>query len=176
MIFSEAPLKNAFLIEPEKNRDERGFFARSYCAREFEAHGLTTRFVQCNISFNAARGTLRGMHFQRPPYAEAKLVRCTRGAIFDVIIDLREGSPTFRKHFGVCLDEDNRLMLYVPAGFAHGFITLKDETEVFYQMSEFYVPQSAGGLRWDDPFFQISWPLAPTRISERDCSYPDYGK
>jgi len=175
MLFKETPLKDAFLIEPQRLEDERGFFARSYCQREFEAHGLNPRVVQCNISFNEKKGTLRGMHFQVSPYEEAKLVRCTRGALYDVIIDLRSGSPSYLKHYGVRLDFDNRLMLYIPEGFAHGFITLENDTEVFYQMSEFYASDTARGLRWNDPFFGIKWPLEPIVISERDQSYSDFG-
>src|SRR5919199_3217742 len=148
MIFTETKLKGAFLIEPEPRADERGFFARTWCQREFEAHGLRTRWVQCNISFNKKKGTLRGMHYQLAPYAEAKLVRCTRGAIYDVIIDLRYDSPTFKQWQALNLTADNRQMLFIPEGFAHGFQTLDDDTEVFYQMSEFYAPDCAKGVRW----------------------------
>jgi dTDP-4-dehydrorhamnose 3,5-epimerase len=174
MIFTETNLKSAFLIEPELRADERGFFARTWCQREFEAYGLQTRWVQCNISFNKKKGTLRGMHYQVAPYAEAKLVRCTRGAIYDVIIDLRYDSPTFKQWQAVNLTADNRQMLFIPEGFAHGFQTLEDNTEVFYQMSEFYAPDYAKGVRWDDPAFGISWPADERIISERDRSYPDF--
>jgi dTDP-4-dehydrorhamnose 3,5-epimerase len=174
MLFKGTSLKGAFLIEPQRREDERGFFARSFCCREFEAHGLNPRVVQCNISYNAKKGTMRGMHFQVPPYEEAKLVRCTQGAIYDVIIDLRPGSSSYLKYYGVQLDFANRSMLYIPEGFAHGFITLEDDTEVFYQMSEFYAPDTARGFRWDDPLFGIKWPLVPTVISERDQAYPDF--
>jgi dTDP-4-dehydrorhamnose 3,5-epimerase len=174
MIFKETTLKDAFLIEPQRLEDERGFFARSYCQREFEAHGLNPRVVQCNISYNAKKGTMRGMHFQVPPYEEAKLVRCTQGAIYDVIIDLRPRSTSYLKHYSVQLDFSNRSMLYIPEGFAHGFITLEDNTEVFYQMSEFYAPDTARGFRWNDPLFGIKWLLEPTVISERDQNYPDF--
>ena len=174
MIFKETRLKGAFLIEPEKFADDRGFFARSYCAREFEAHGINSRIAQCNISYNAKKGTLRGMHYQASPYGEAKLVRCSHGAFYDVIIDLRSDSETYLKSLGVRLDSDNRLMLFIPEGFAHGFITLEEHTEVFYQMSEFYVPDSARGFRWNDPAFEINWPLEPQVISDRDRTCPDF--
>jgi len=174
MLFTETILKGAYLIEPEKLEDERGFFARSFCVREFEKHGLNPRLVQCNISHNIRKGTLRGMHYQKAPYAEAKLVRCTRGAIYDVIADLRPDSPCFKMNVGIRLDESNRKMLYIPEGFAHGFITLEDDSEVFYQMSEFYSPQHAAGFRWNDPFFRIQWPLEVAVISERDKTYPDF--
>lgn len=174
MLFKETTLKGAFIIEPEKLSDERGFFARSFCSKEFEGHGLNPRLVQCNISFNAQKGTLRGMHYQETPCAEAKLVRCTKGAIYDVIVDIRPHSSTFKRHFGARLDEFNRTMLFVPEGFAHGFITLEDNSEIFYQMSEFYSPPHAAGFRWNDPSFGIAWPLEPVVISERDNSYPDF--
>jgi dTDP-4-dehydrorhamnose 3,5-epimerase len=143
MIFSETILKGAYLIQPQKLEDERGFFARVWCRKEFEAQVLSTALVQCNVSFNALKGTLRGMHFQVSPHEEAKLVRCTMGAIYDVIIDLRKHSPTYLLHFGEVLSAENRNMLYIPEGFAHGFITLEDRTEVFYQMSSFYNAESA---------------------------------
>jgi dTDP-4-dehydrorhamnose 3,5-epimerase len=174
MIFIETNLRGAYLIEPEKLEDKRGFFARSFCVKEFKKHGLNPRLVQCNISFNAKEGTLRGMHYQKAPCAEAKLVRCTRGALHDVIVDLRPDSPTFKVHFGIQLDESNRLMLYIPEGFAHGFITMKDNSEIFYQMSEFYSPQHAAGFRWNDPSFGIQWPTEIQVISERDRTYPDF--
>ena len=174
MIFTETTLKEAFLIEPERREDERGFFARTWCQREFESHGLHKKWVQCNISFNKKKGTLRGMHYQVPPYEEAKLVRCTRGAIFDVIIDLRLQSPSFKQWVTLELTADNRRMLYIPEGFAHGFQTLTDETEIFYQMSQFYAPAHANGVRWDDPVFNITWPADERTISEQDRSYPDF--
>ena len=176
MRFIETPLPNAYIIEPERLEDERGFFARTFCRREFESRGLNANFVQCNISFNKKKGTLRGMHYQEAPYAEAKLVRCTRGAIYDVIIDIRPESPSFKKWFAIELTEKNRLMLYVPEGFAHGFQTLEDNTEVFYQMSEFYHPEFAKGIRWDDPNIGIIWPSANRIISLRDTKYPDFDK
>jgi len=175
VIFTETGLKEAFIIQPEKLEDERGFFCRAWCKREFEAQGLNTNFVQCNISFNKKRGTLRGMHHQAPPHEEAKLVRCTMGAIYDVIIDLRPDSQTFKQWISVELTAENRKMIYIPEGFAHGSITIEDDTEVFYQMSEFYTPECARGVRWNDPAFGIVWPGDVTLISERDNQYPDFG-
>jgi dTDP-4-dehydrorhamnose 3,5-epimerase len=174
MIFTPICLPDAFLIEPELREDERGFFARTWCAREFEMHGLNPRIAQCSTSFNKRKGTLRGMHYQVAPHQETKLLRCTQGAIFDVIVDLRPASPAYKQSFGVNLTAGNRRMLYVPEGFAHGFITLEDDTEVFYQMNEFYAPESARGFRWNDPAFQISWPAEIAVISERDRSYLDF--
>jgi dTDP-4-dehydrorhamnose 3,5-epimerase len=174
MIFTETTLKGAFLIEPERRPDERGFFARAWCQQEFAAIGLEPRWVQCNISFNRQRGTLRGMHYQAAPYAEAKLVRCTMGAIHDVIIDLRADSSTFRQWLAVELTADNRLILFIPKGFAHGFQTLTDDTEVFYQMSQFYAPDYARGVRWGDPAFNIPWPADKRIISARDLGFPDF--
>jgi dTDP-4-dehydrorhamnose 3,5-epimerase len=158
----------------EKHVDTRGFFARTYCEREFEAHNLISRFVQCNTSFNKSKGTLRGMHFQLPPCEEAKLVRCTRGAIYDVIVDLRPTSPTFKRHVSAVLSAENGRMLYAPQGFAHGFQTLQDDTEVFYQMSGFYSPEHARGVRWNDPAFGINWPPDERSILDRDRSYADF--
>jgi dTDP-4-dehydrorhamnose 3,5-epimerase len=174
MIFTETALAGAFVIEPERREDARGFFARTWCEREARAHGLNPRVVQCNISFNTTRGTLRGMHYQAAPHQEAKLVRCTAGAIHDVIIDLRPASPTFRRHVAVVLSAENRRALYIPEEFAHGFQTLVDDTEVFYQMSEFYAPAHARGVRWNDPAFGISWPPGERIITERDQTYPDF--
>lgn len=174
MIFTETKLKGAYLIDIEPIADERGFFARSWCRREFEEHGLNPDFVQCNISFNKQKGTLRGMHYQTAPHHEAKIVRCTRGSLFDVIIDLRKDSETFKEWLGVELSADNRRMIYIPVGFAHGFQTQEDKTEVFYQMSEFYYSECAGGLRWDDPAFKINWPDGERIISNRDRSFTDY--
>ena len=174
MLFTETALKDAHLIAPQPIEDERGFFARAWCVDEFARHGLNPRLAQCNISYNVARGTLRGMHYQAAPHEEAKLVRCTAGAIFDVIVDLRPDSPTYLRHLGVTLTAANRQMLYVPEGFAHGFQTLEDHTEVFYQMSTSYAPGSARGLRWDDPALGIRWPEPPTAMSERDRTWPDY--
>ena len=174
MIFRETKLKAAHVIEPEQLEDERGFFARTFCAEEFEAHGLNPRFVQCNISLSKKKGTLRGMHYQVEPHAEAKLVRCTRGAAYDVIMDLRPESPTFKQWSATELTADNGLMLYVPEGSAHGFLTLENDTELFYQMSEFHCPDFAGGVRWDDPAFNIEWPAAFAIISASDRCYPDF--
>lgn len=162
----------AFLIEPAPIADERGFFARTFCVKEFEAQGLNPCVVQCSISYNKKKGTLRGMHYQLAPHAEAKLIRCIRGAIYDVIIDLRPDSTTFRQWLATELTADNRRMLYVPEGFAHGFQTLEDDTEVFYQMSEFYAPEYAAGVRWDDAAIGIAWPETVNRIvSTRDQNY-----
>ena len=171
MEFLESSLPGAFIIKPERFEDDRGFFARTYCAKEFAAHGLATQWPQCNVSYNIACHTLRGMHFQAAPYEEDKLVRCTRGAIFDVIIDLRPESPAYLRHVGVELTEDSRHMLYVPKGFAHGFITMADHSEVFYQMSAPFEPGAGRGYRYDDPAFGIAWPAAPAVISERDRTY-----
>jgi dTDP-4-dehydrorhamnose 3,5-epimerase len=174
VIFRKLQLQGAVLIELEPRTDERGFFARTFCADEFAQAGLNTSVVQCNVSFNKHKGTLRGMHYQLAPYEEAKLVRCTSGAIFDAIIDLRPESPTFKRHFSVVLSAENRTALYVPEGFAHGFQTLQDDTEVFYQMSQRYQAEAAAGVRWDDPAFGIEWPSDERNITERDRSYPDY--
>ena len=173
MIFEETALSGAFIIEPERLEDERGFFARTWCQRELEEHRLETRLAQCNISFNRVEGTFRGMHYQEAPHEEVKLVRCTRGSILDIIVDLRPESPTYQEHLSVELSEDNRRMLYIPTRFAHGFLTLADNTEVFYQMSEFYAPEAARGFRWNDPAFEIQLPIEVIVISERDQTYPD---
>ena len=174
MIFRETAIPGAFLLTPEPHADERGSFARTFCAREFEAHGLEPRVVQCNVSVNRRRGTLRGLHGQRAPHAEAKLVRCVRGRIFDVILDLRPGSPAHLEHLGVELSAAEGPMLFVPEGVYHGFLTLEDDTEVFYQMSQFHEPEAAVGVRWNDPAFGIAWPETVRVISERDASYPDF--
>lgn len=174
MRFIPTHLAGAYLIEPELISDERGFFARTWCRNEFAEMGLNPNLVQCNISYNKQRGTLRGMHYQKAPHAEAKLVRCTQGGVYDVIVDLRNDSKTFTQWFGVELTAENRKALYVPEGFAHGFITLKDDTEVLYQMSEFFHAECAAGVRWDDPVFLIQWPIDVKVISERDQNYPDF--
>jgi dTDP-4-dehydrorhamnose 3,5-epimerase len=174
VLFQETPLPGAFIIEPEKREDERGFFARTWCRAEFAAHGIDCDWVQCNVSFNRKRGTLRGLHYQVGQWAEAKLVRCTRGAIFDVAVDLRPHSPHYRRWTGVELSADSHRLFFIPQGFAHGFLTLRGDAEVFYQMSEAYRPEAARGVRWDDPAFAIAWPAAPRFISERDRTYPDY--
>ena len=174
MQFQAIGIDAAWRVVIERHDDERGFFARAFCEREFSSHGLASRYPQCNISYNCAARTLRGMHYQAAPHQEAKLVRCTAGTIHDVIVDLRVGSPTRMRWIGVALDSRRRNALYVPAGFAHGFLTLCADAEVFYQMGEFYLPEAARGFRWDDPAFGIEWPLAPVVISERDRGYPDF--
>lgn len=174
MRFIHTHLASAYLIEPEPASDERGFFVRTWCHNEFVEMGLNPNLVQCNISYNKARGTLRGMHYQKAPHAEAKLVRCTQGAIYDVIVDLRSDSSTFTQWFGAELTAQNRNALYVPEGFAHGFITLQDDTEVLYQMSEFFHAESAAGARWNDRVFSIQWPIEVKVISERDQNYLDF--
>lgn len=175
MIFRETAVAGAFVIELEPRGDERGFFARAFCRHEFEEHGLNPAVVQCNVSISAAEGTLRGMHFQLPPHEEAKLVRCTRGALWDVALDLRPDSPTYRRWSGVELTADNRRMLYVPEGCAHGFQTLVPDTEAFYQVSAAYAPDAERGVRWDDPAFAIEWPSTARRVlSPKDATWPDY--
>ena len=174
MIFLETALQGAFIIEPERVEDERGFFARTWCQREFAERGLSSRLVQCNISFNKGRGTLRGMHYQVAPSQEGKLVRCTKGAVYDVIIDLRPDSPTYKQWEGVKLTAESRRVLYVPENFAHGYQTLLDETEVFYQVTEYYSPDCERGVRYDDPAFNIKWPMKVEVISEKDGSWPNY--
>ncbi len=174
MFFQETKIRGVFEIRLDRKTDERGFFARSWCLDEFETAGLDTRLAQCSISYNVRKGTLRGMHYQSAPYAESKLVRCTRGAIYDVALDLRADSPTFREWIGVSLTADNQEMIYIPKGCAHGFITLEDNSEVFYQISESYHPEAARGVRWDDPAFHIEWPGTIEVISERDRTLPDF--
>jgi dTDP-4-dehydrorhamnose 3,5-epimerase len=172
MIFTESPLAGAYLVDLERLADERGFFARSYCAEEFAARGLGPELRQCSVSYNARTGTLRGLHYQRAPHEEHKLVRCTAGAIFDVIVDIRTASPTYRRWFGTELTFANRRSLFIPPGFAHGFVSLTDDTEVYYMISTAYAPEFSRGLRWNDPAFAIEWPLAPVVISARDAAYP----
>jgi dTDP-4-dehydrorhamnose 3,5-epimerase len=175
MIFTETELAGAYVIDLDRREDERGFFARTWCADEYAEHGLTTRLVQANMSWNPLKGTVRGMHFQREPHAEAKVIRVTRGAIYDVIIDLRPDSATYKRWIGVNLDAVNGRALYVPEGFAHGFQTVTRHSEVHYLVSEFYTPGAEGGVRWDDPAFGIEWPEAEERtISEKDRSWPDF--
>lgn len=174
MIFTETPLAGAFVIDLEPRTDARGFFARTFCRREFEEHGLNPNVVQCNLSFNYAVGTLRGMHLQTAPASEVKLVRCLRGAIHDVIADLRPESPTYQQHFAIELTAENRRALYVPESFAHGFQTLTNDTEVAYQMSEFYQPKTSAGFRYDDIAFGIVWPLPINLISEQDLAWPPF--
>jgi dTDP-4-dehydrorhamnose 3,5-epimerase len=172
MIFTETELKGAFIIDLEERRDHRGFFARTFCAREFEGHGLKPTVAQCNLSFNHKKGTLRGMHYQIAPATETKLVRCTQGAIYDVIVDMRPDSPTYLSHIGVELTAENRRALYVPEMFAHGYQALTDGAEVVYQVGEFYTPGYECGLRYDDPRLGIEWPLAVTEISAKDAAWP----
>jgi len=173
VIFTPTRLAGAFIIDLEERHDERGFFARAWCAAELEAHGLNPAVDQCNVSHNTASGTLRGLHYQAAPHEEAKVVRCTRGRLYDVLVDLRPGSSTFGDHVGVELSAQSRRMAYVPEGFAHGFLTLEPDTEVFYMMSAGYAPESARGVRWDDPALGIDWPGPVRVISDRDRSYPD---
>jgi dTDP-4-dehydrorhamnose 3,5-epimerase len=174
MIVHATKLQGVFEIQPEPTYDERGFFARTWCREEFKRHGLDSKLVQCSVSYNVKKGTLRGMHLQDSPYAEVKLVRCTRGAIYDVVVDLRISSPTFREWIGMTLTASKRNMAYVAEGCAHGFLTLEDDTEVFYQMSEYYHPEASKGVRWNDPAFGVVWPGEVAVISERDRTLPDF--
>jgi dTDP-4-dehydrorhamnose 3,5-epimerase len=173
LIFSNTKLDGVYIIQQVKVEDERGFFARTYCQDEFKAHGIELCVAQCSISLNKKKGTLRGMHFQARPHEEAKLVRCTGGAIYDVALDLRPASPTYKEWVAVELTAENRLALYIGKGFAHGFQTLVENTEVLYQNSEFYHPECARGVRWNDPACSIRWPLEPVNLSEKDQTYPD---
>jgi dTDP-4-dehydrorhamnose 3,5-epimerase len=174
MIFHQTDLMGVMEVRLDPRTDERGFFARSWCQDEFKVHGLDSALVQCNISFNKRKGTLRGMHYQIAPFEESKLVRCTSGAIYDVVLDLRRQSPTFKNWIAITLTAQSRNAVYVPEGCAHGFVTLEDCTEVFYQMSQFYSAASARGVRWDDPAFRIEWPEQVEVLSERDRTYPDF--
>ena len=174
MIFAEVALPGVWVVTPELREDVRGFFARTWCEREARAAGLNERWVQSSLSYTKTRGTLRGLHFQRAPYEEVKLVRCTAGAIFDVVLDLRRESPTFKRHFAVELTAENRLQIYIPRRCAHGYQTLVDGVEVLYQMSEVYSPEHSDGVRWDDPAFGISWPATNPIMNERDRRYPDF--
>ncbi len=174
MIFHETKLQGVYEIHLEPKADERGFFARSWCQREFEEHDLNSVTVQCSVAFNEKKWTLRGLHYQAEPHPESKLVRCTQGKIYDVVVDLRPASRTFKKWIGVVLSAATRHMIFVPGGCGHGLLTLEDRTEVFYQMSEFYYPELSRGVRWNDPAFQIEWPAQPLIISDRDRTYPDF--
>ena len=176
MKFTETPLKGAYLIDLEKRGDERGFFARFYCEREFGAHGLITRFVQANNSLSVQKGTLRGMHYQLPPSGEVKVVRCVRGSLFDVLVDLRPRSSTYLHWFGHELTAENRTMMYVPVGFAHGFLTTSDDAEALYLVSSFYAPSEERGLRYNDPRLGIEWPFAPAVVSAKDAAHPDFSE
>jgi dTDP-4-dehydrorhamnose 3,5-epimerase len=175
MIFTELSLRGAYLVDMQRHGDERGFFARAYCTEEFAAAGLEPQLRQCSVSYNARRGTLRGMHFQAPPHAEHKLVRCTAGAVFDVIVDLRESSPTYRRWLGMELSAENRRSVFIPPGFAHGFVSLADDAEVYYMISVAHAPEFSRGVRWNDPSIGIEWPLSPAVISSRDAAYPLLG-
>lgn len=174
MIFEETILKGAYILEIKKLTDERGFFGRSWCANELRQYNLKTDIKQANVSLSEKKGTLRGMHFQLDPYQETKLIRCTRGAIFDVIVDLRKNSPTYLQWIGVELTADNYKMLYVPEDFAHGFVTLQDNSEVNYLVTQFYTPGAEAGIRWNDPAINIQWPVTPTVISLKDASHPNF--
>lgn len=174
MKFEKTSLKDAYIIDLEKRGDERGFFARTFCADEFKKHGLNTNFVQCNMSYSKDKYTLRGFHYQIDGAEEAKLIRCTKGAILDIIIDIRPDSPSYGQHISVELTEENHRMLYVPEGFAHSFITLVEDIEVFYMVSEFYTPGKERGIRWNDPSFDIEWPTKDPIISEKDSNWPDF--
>lgn len=169
-----SPLKGAYLIEIEKFEDSRGFFSRMFCKETFDSHGLESNFVQMNNSYNVRKGTLRGMHYQLAPYQEVKLVRCVHGSLYDVILDIRPDSPSLGKWFGAELSKENRSMMYVPKGFAHGFVTLEPDTEVIYAVTEVYCKENERGIRWDDPEFQIKWPLSPTTISEKDANHRNF--
>jgi dTDP-4-dehydrorhamnose 3,5-epimerase len=174
VIFKPTELPGAYLIEPDRRSDVRGYFARTYCEREFTDQGLEPHVSQCSVSYNHRKGTLRGMHYQSAPFEEVKVVRCNRGSIYDVVIDLRPESPSYKKWFAAQLDEENGKMLYIPRGFAHGFQTLADDTEVYYQMSQVFSPEHARGVRWNDPAFSVAWPDADRIILDRDQNYPDF--
>jgi dTDP-4-dehydrorhamnose 3,5-epimerase len=174
MQFTETEIGGAFILDAEQIADERGFFARSWARDEFEAHGLNPHLAQCNLSYNHRKGTVRGMHWQAAPHAETKLVRCTQGGIYDVVVDLRADSATYLRWIGVELTAENRRALYIPEGCGHGFQTLADATEVLYMITEYYTPAAARGMRWNDPAITVTWPLAVTVISERDAQYPDW--
>jgi dTDP-4-dehydrorhamnose 3,5-epimerase len=175
MIFTSTMIRGACIVDIDRRQDQRGFFARTFCAQEFAAHGLKPSMAQCNVSFNHSRGTVRGMHYQIPPVAETKLVSCIRGAIYDVIVDLRPSSPTYKSYLGIELTADNHRSLYIPEMCAHGFQTLTDDAEVLYLMGEFYHPQYQRGARYDDPAFGIAWPLAVRVISDKDAAWPLFG-
>ena len=175
MIFNKTKLGGAYVVEMESIRDRRGFFARAWCSKEFEAHGLISQFVQANLTYSPKRGTIRGLHYQIAPHQEVKLVRCTRGATYDVIVDLRPESPTHKQWLAVELTADNHKMIYIPAGFAHGYQILVDDTEVFYQVGQFYAPEYERGARWNDPAFGVEWPMtSPLILSDKDKNWPDY--
>ena len=174
MKFRPTPLRDAYTVELERRGDDRGFFARVFCENEFSRAGLASKFVQVNNSLSEKKGTLRGMHYQLPPKAEVKVVRCVRGALWDAILDLRPDSPTFGKSFGAELSADNRLMMYVPRGFAHAVLTLTDDAEAIYLVSEFYGPEQERGVRWNDPKFSVDWPIEPSEVSAKDAKWPEF--
>lgn len=174
MLFSPTRLPGVWIVNPERQEDLRGFFARTWCEREFASVGIRDRWVQSSVSFNKKKATLRGLHYQREPHTEAKLVRCTMGRIHDVVLDLRRDTPTFKRHVAVELTATNRTMIYIPPGLAHGFQTLEDDTEVCYDISAFYAPDYGAGVRWNDPAFGIAWPIPDPILSERDRNYPDF--
>ena len=176
MIFTETKLKGAFIIDVKRLEDERGFFGRAWCKKEFQDHGLNSNAVQANVSYNKVKGTIRGMHYQVAPYMESKTIRCTSGAIYDVIIDIRPDSPTFKQWIGVELTEESFRMLYVPEGFAHGFITLEDHTSVHYMVTEYYTPGAEAGIKYNDSAFNIQWPITPTVVSDKDMKHPDFNE
>lgn len=174
MIFQETPIPGAFIVDLEKHEDERGYFGRVWCSKEFKGHGLNPNLVQANVSFNQKRGTMRGLHHQLPPHAETKLVKCMGGSIYDVIVDLREGSPKYCAWYGTELSAEKERCLYVPEGCAHGYVTLTDDARILYQVSESYHPESESGIRYDDPLFGIQWPVEISSVSEKDSSWPNY--
>ena len=174
MIFTATALPEVYLIDIEPIEDQRGFFARTWCQEEFRDYGLDANLTQCNIAFNTHKGTLRGMHFQKDPHAEVKIVRCSRGSAYDVLVDLRSQSPTYKQWLAIEISMFNRRSIYIPQGVAHGYLTLENDTELHYQMSSAYVPEASSGIRWDDPVFAIDWPFTPCVISDKDNSYPDY--
>lgn len=174
MKFTETPIRGAMIVELEKHEDHRGFFSRAFCKKEFENHGLENQIVQCNFSKSRKKGTLRGLHYQSEPHSEVKMVRCVNGSIYDVIVDLRKGSPTYKQWFGLKLSEENYKMLYIPKGLGHGFQTLEEDSVLFYMVTEFYNREAEGGVRWNDPAFGIEWPLDVSDISEKDKAYPDF--
>lgn len=176
MLFHETPLPGCYVIEPEQIKDQRGYFARVWCKKELEEHGLKAEVLQSNVGFSQRKGTLRGLHYQKAPHAEVKIVRCTRGAMFDVVVDLRLQSPTHKQWFGVELTESNGKMLYVPEGCAHGYLTLVDHTEMNYHTSRFFDRVSASGVRYDDPAFRITWPIETAVVSQQDAAWPNYEK
>ena len=176
MNFNSTDIDGLYYVDIDRLKDQRGFFGRAFCRQEFEEIGLDSEICQANISYNKSAGTLRGMHYQKHPYQESKFIRCIRGSIYDVVIDLRKDSPTYCHSFGIELNDENRTALFVPKDFAHGFVTLADDTEVIYMVSQSYVPNAEEGIRWDDPFFAIDWPINPSLVSPKDAQWPDFSK